>query len=459
MLSRFQQDSGASKVLENYSGATRKYQSLSGEAFRPIALISCGLASTLIYLEILLLGDLRMQVPEYVCCFFMLSLLYILACYICTQKASRFALWAVLAFAVVFRLITFFSTPTLSDDIYRYAWEGYLQTKGINPYVSAPDAAELIHYRNEIWKLVNNKNVAAIYPPVTEIFNALTYSLFHSIWGFKILSLVVDAAVICGILRLLAFRAQNLNYVVFYAWSPLVVTEVAGNGHNDVLAVALLLWSTVCCLTNRPVRSVILLGTAILSKLYPVLMVPFFLRRIALRHWLWLPPIVALGYFPYLRAGSHLFSALSYYKEKWRFNGFLFSTLTQSLSSETSAERFSVVVILLLILSSLAGVNDLLKQQFWLLSGLLLLAPSLFPWYLVWVVPLLCFFPSPAWTVLSVTIAISYYILIDWWTLGVWRQSDFFKGLQYYPFFALLLLGCGRRLVSSRIHAATCEQQ
>src|SRR5262249_55093285 len=107
MLSRFQPDSDPSKVLENYSVATRKYQPLSGEPFRPIALISCGLASTLIYLGILLLGDLRMQVPEYVCCFFMLSLLYILASYICMQKASRFALWAVIAFAVVFRAIMF----------------------------------------------------------------------------------------------------------------------------------------------------------------------------------------------------------------------------------------------------------------------------------------------------------------------------------------------------------------
>jgi hypothetical protein len=67
--------------------------------------------------------------------------------------------------------------------------------------------------------------------------------------------------------------------------------------------------------------------------------------------------------------------------------------------------------------------------------------------------PLLCFFPSTAWMVLSVTSAISYYVLIDWWTLGIWRQNDFFMRLQYYPFFALLLFDWSRSLFSRRANA------
>ena len=100
-----------------------------------------------------------------------------------------------------------------------------------------------------------------------------------------------------------------------------------------------------------------------------------------------------------------------------------------------------MVVVLLLIAFRSVRSTDLVKQQYWLVGGVLLLAPTLFPWYLVWIIPLFCFFPSPAWIVFSVTSVLSYYVLIDWWTLGIWRQSDFFMALQYYPFFALLLLG------------------
>ena len=110
--------------------------------------------------------------------------------------------------------------------------------------------------------------------------------------------------VICGILKLLGLRSQNFSQVVFYAWNPLMVTEIAGSGHHDGLVVALLLWATVCCLTDRPIQSVILLGAAILSKLYPILIVPFFFKRIAQRHWIWLPLVLVLGYAPYIRAGK-----------------------------------------------------------------------------------------------------------------------------------------------------------
>src|SRR5262245_60232434 len=209
-----------------------------------------------------------------------------------------------------------------------------------------------------------------------------------------------------------------------------MVTEIAGSGHHDGLVIALLLWATICCLTKRPVQSVLLLGSSVLSKLYPILIVPFFFKRIAPRHWFWLPLVLALGYAPYLRAGSHLFEALSYYKEKWRFNGFLFGVLNRVLS-EVVTKRIVVVVMLILIAFALFKSTDLLKQQYWVVGGLLLLAPTLFPWYLAWIIPLLCFFPSPAWIVFSVTSALSYYVLIDWWTLGVWRQSEFFITLQY----------------------------
>ena len=387
------------------------------------------------------LGDLRTHIPEYLFYYFVLSLLYCLAGYVSVQQRSGPVLLSILAFATVFRLIIVLSTPTLSDDVYRYAWEGYVQIQGINPYVWAPDATELIDYRNEIWRSVNNKSVAAIYPPVSQAFNALTYFFFRSIWGFKFLFLILDGVVIWGILKLLGLRAQNLSQVVWYAWNPLIVTEIAGSGHNDVLVVALLLWSTFCCLTARPIQSVILLGAAILSKLYPILMIPFFLRRIAPRYWLWLPLVITLGYAPYLRAGSHLFTALSYYKEKWRFNGFLFGILSKASSSEAVTERIVGLVVLLLIALSIVRFTDLLEQQSVLLSGVLLLAPTLFPWYLTWIIPLVCFFPNPAWIVFSSICALSYYVLIDWWTLGIWRQNDFFMALQYYPFFALLLLG------------------
>jgi alpha-1,6-mannosyltransferase len=436
--------------FSKYTFAATKFQLLFRSHLPIISLIGCGLASSLIYLKILGLGDLRNQIPQFLFYFLLLSPFYLVAGYIASRINNRRLLFTILLFAFLFRIILLFTAPTLSDDIYRYAWEGYLQTRGINPYLYAPSAPQLMPYRNEIWHFVNNKDVTAIYPPLSQLVNALVYLIFKSILGFKIAFMILDGMVIWGILNLLKLHSINRCNIIFYTWSPLVVVEIAGSGHSDVLVVGMILWSAVLCLSNRPLKSVPFLAGAILSKIYPLLMVPLFLRRIPYRHWLWLPPAVLLGYLPYLKASQGLFSALSYYKEKWRFNGFLFEVLSRTLSSEVAVERLVLVVMGVLITLSLTKLDDLLRQLYWLTGGLLLLVPTLFPWYVVWIIPFLCFFPNPAWMLFSFSSALSYYVLIDWWSLGIWRQNDLFLALEYYPFFGLLFFSVIKSLLSKR---------
>ena len=57
---------------------------------------------------------------------------------------SRFALPAIIVFAVLFRVTMLFTTPpTLSDDVYRYIWDGRLMNAGVNPYSYIVESPEL----------------------------------------------------------------------------------------------------------------------------------------------------------------------------------------------------------------------------------------------------------------------------------------------------------------------------
>ena len=77
-------------------------------------------------------------------------------------------------------------------------------------------------------------------------------------------------------------------------------------------------------------------------------------------------------------------------------------------------------------------------------GAVLLFSPTLFPWYLVWIIPFLCFFPNPAWLLLSGLSVLSYEVLNGWSVLGIWRSDPFFLKLQYYPFWGMLaLMGIG----------------
>jgi hypothetical protein len=425
--------------VSNYTDRTSKDQLQSRPAFSVISLILLGFASIAFYLQIFFLGDLRQRIPEFLICYFVLFTIYLWAAFGTQGGSEQGRVRTILCFALLFRVILFFSGPFLSDDIHRYLWEGYLQSQGVNPFKFAPGALELVPLRNDVWVQVNNKDASAIYPPLIQAVHAAAFMIFRSTWGFKLLFLLAEVALIWILLQLLKFYGRNSGNIVFYAWNPLVVVEIAGSGHHDACVVALLLAAALFALTAHQGKAVLALAGSILCKLYPVTSVPFFLKRIGWRHSVWLPLILVAGYLPYASAGSRLFSALLYYREKWRFNGFLFMQLSQQLKDERQAEQLMLLVVGVVIGACLYLGLDLLEQLYWATGAVLLCAPTLFPWYLIWMVPFLCFFPNPAWLLLTVLSPLSYYVLIEWWTLGLWRQSDLFLKLQYLPFYGLLI--------------------
>jgi len=80
-----------------------------------------------------------------------------------------------------------------------------------------------------------------------------------------------------------------------------------------------------------------------------------------------------------------------------------------------------------------------LRASYALLAAVLLLSPSVFPWYVTWLVPFLCFFPHPAWLLFTVTVLLSYHVLIDFTALGLWHYDPWLVGLEYIPVYGLLL--------------------
>jgi hypothetical protein len=63
-------------------------------------------------------------------------------------RATRSRLLIVIIFAVLFRVGLLFSAPYLSDDIYRYVWDGKVQAAGVNPYRYIPADPALSHLRD-----------------------------------------------------------------------------------------------------------------------------------------------------------------------------------------------------------------------------------------------------------------------------------------------------------------------
>ena len=213
---------------------------------------------------------------------------YVLAVWSVLRLPPRVAVSLVLLLAVALRLAAISPKAPLSDDLYRYAWDGVVQTAGINPYRYPPTAPELEHLRDPwLWPAeepyddngtqINRPDVRTIYPPVAEAWFFLEHQvvpLSARDRGYEAVGLLLDLAILAVLLALLRDR----RWIALYALAPLPVLEVVQNAHVDGLAVLLTLGALALSQRGRSTSAVVVLALATLTKVYPALLLPLLLR-------------------------------------------------------------------------------------------------------------------------------------------------------------------------------------
>ena len=157
-------------------------------------LILLGLALLLTYVAAYAQADLRKRTIEFEIAFWSAFILYLIAVTLVlrpTDRPGRATLVIIFGFAILFRLVLLPTRPTLSDDMFRYVWDGRVQAAGLSPYRYAPDAHELIDLRNEmraVWRSINRPKVVTVYPPGAQLAYAGIWRVVgSSVTGFNLL--------------------------------------------------------------------------------------------------------------------------------------------------------------------------------------------------------------------------------------------------------------------------------
>lgn len=414
-----------------------------------LPLLLIGLAIEAAWCWIRGLGPLQTQIP-----WFWAALLPAFAAYLAAAwwiwRRPAGPLWPMLVLALLFRLTLLVSEPSLSDDVYRYVWDGRVQLAHINPYLYAPEAPEVTHLRDGLYAGINHKEVSTIYPPLAQLFFLLVCSLHPSLLAMKGALVLVELALVLLLVRILRQRGEDTRRVLLYAWNPLPVIEVAGSGHLDVLAVFLLLLALYWLEAGRRLPAVWAGAAALLAKFLPALALPLFWRRLRGQRRLlwWLLLLVGLGFFPYAGAGKQLFAGLQAYLLKWRFNDAFFSLCYQLLKDPALGQDEAALHQAKLLCAALLGLvvlwacwrgGDLYRATFAILGAYLLLTPTLHPWYLMWVLPFFVLFPVPAWLFLSSAIFLAYNVLSVYSSTGLWEERPWVLWAEFLPFYLLLL--------------------
>ena len=352
--------------------------------------------------------------------------IYLVAAWLSVRRRdSRLLLVLGLTFAALFRLSIIFSPPNLSDDIYRYIWDGRVQSAGINPYRYIPADESLVNLRDEkIYPNINRRDYAhTIYPPVAEGAFLLTTRFSESVTWMKAVMVGFEAVATWAIIQLLISFGFARQRVLIYAWHPLAVWEFAGSGHVDALAIAFIALALLARRKHAETLTGVLLACATCVKLFPAVLFPTVYMR-----WSWKMPLafaatVLLAYLPYLSVGplGVLGYLPGYASERGMVSGdqfFLLTVARQFLKAQVPTLAYLIFSVAVLVILSVWLMQNQRDDDIRYLRNALiiacvfvvLLAPH-FSWYFCWLIPFLCFIPSIP--VLYLTLA-SFLLYLTW---------------------------------------------
>ncbi len=390
---------------------------------------------------------------------------------------------AIVAFGIVFRLIQLFSSPYLEIDIYRYLWDGIVLSEGVSPYQWSPAEAladpngtashqQIVDIANSsasvhtIASKIHFPQYTSIYPPVSQaIFGATMWFVPNSaspdlhLTSMKSVLVMFDLGTMFLVLSCLRLAGRHPNWILAYAWNPLVIKEVANSGHLDSIAVFFVTAAVWVAMrefqSNSTFRKriavvlAVLIGLGVGSKLFPVVLIPLIVTRIWKRGK---APAVVFGITvavacvlvmsPMLAArspdSSEHRNGLQGFLSKWRMNSLPFCFVYENVSKHNKRPEpwYSVIPKTLrqkiresvdlipgrmspankaarLVTISLFGATyftfliwRLRKDQelqsfpvdvFFVLTLFLFLQPTVNPWYWTWVIPFACFVRKFGW--------------------------------------------------------------
>jgi hypothetical protein len=390
----------------------------------------------------------------YVFIFVTLSVLYFMSMVLLFKYRSlgghsKSMLLVILIFAMIFRACLLPANPSvLSKDMYRYIWDGRVQQNGINPYRHPPDADELKQLRdNIVYPEINRKTYPTLYPAGAQLF----FRLFHmivgdSVSGYKGLMTLFDVLTLFVLLALLRVYGFDDTRLIIYAWSPLVIFEIAYSGHLEGITVFWMVLALYLNATHKPILAIASLAISSAIKLYPALLLPALLNPgERIKGILTFVVSIFLLYLPFFVAGRKVLGFLPIYlQDPYESFNLGLKYLMMHLLPQLNYYLLSMIFLLGLIAAGWIVFfkskqrDQAIRYAYFLMGLLMVLMPaSLHAWYVIILIPFLCFYPAIAWLLFSCTVTLSYLKYVA--PSGIMPRSVLV--LEYGPLIALLAGG------------------
>jgi len=328
----------------------------------------------------------------------------------------------------------------VSNDVYRYIWEGYIQNHGFNPYLLAPNdpALEALIQGDmaAIWSQINHKDLSAAYPPLVMLFFRALAAISPTAGMFKGSMLFFETLALGALIGLICWRKTHPAHLLWYVANPLVLVYIAGEAHLDIAQAAFVMLGLYFAGSKRPVAAFLMLGSAVASKYFSLVALPFIMRRSNCHAWPALA-ITVVWFIPFVDDFRALFTSLSIFAGQMHYNDAL-ADLLRILCGRFALTALALILMGLLTLIYLFEQREM-RSVYLAFGAVLLCLPTLHPWYILLLAPLMVFYPSRAWLFLMLAVVTTLPVLAIEHDTGVFQEIRWLKWLAYPPFFGLLV--------------------
>ena len=205
-------------------------------------------------------------------------------------KSNKKNFHFLLGISVLFRLVLLFAIPNLSQDFYRFIWDGRMILEGLNPYLSLPEtfinqhispvnqAAELYGGMGEL-----NGSHYTNYPPINQLCFLIAAivsknSILGSVIVMRLLIIFADIGIIYFGKKILEHLKIPIHNIFWYALNPFIIIELTGNLHFEPVMLFFFICSVYLLFKNKWVWAAILIACSITVKLIPFLFLPLFFQ-------------------------------------------------------------------------------------------------------------------------------------------------------------------------------------
>lgn len=305
------------------------------------------------------------------------------------------------AFTVACRLPLALGPVNYDSDMIRYIWDGRVQRLGYNPYSVIPADPALLHTHDGTTVRMPSRHDRTPYPPAAQLFFRLVVTLTEAPRVMKLALTACDLATVFLLWRWLRLTGRHEWLALWYAWSPLVILEVAHSGHIDGLGAMWIAASAYWLSRRRTALASIAFTLAVATKLLPIVLAPLFVGRVRVRDIALGTGLLAALYLPFLFGATIPVGALPSVVANIRFNSPIFRPLAWFITPPGAAVFAVLVGLCAATWARWRLPPDDPAAWAWPMALALACAPVVYPWYLLYVTPFLvtrATVPLAVWT-------------------------------------------------------------